>query len=265
MRILLTNDDGILAPGIAAMRRELVRLGEVDVVAPASPQSAAAHGITVLGPIGTRTVHVGDQFVGTAVEGRPADCVKIALSGLLPHKPDLVVSGINDGANVAINVLYSGTVAAAAEGALLGVRSVAVSLERGEDMDFDRAARIARELIEQMLKADSDRGLPIIHHRGAGWLVNLNIPAFRTDVPRGLRIVRQSTQAMEDNYTRHEGPDGRNYYFLDGDFTDTHQSDTDLEALREGYITLTPLHFDLSHEEQMTVMNQWSLDFNPAG
>lgn len=259
MRILLTNDDGILAPGIAAMRRALLPLGDVHVVAPATPQSAAAHGITVRGPIAVREVHVGD-FSGLAVEGRPADCVKLAVSSLLPQRPDLVVSGINDGANVAINVLYSGTVAAAAEGALLGFRSFAVSLERGVEMDFDRAAAIARGLIERILDADRRQPLPIVNHRNAGWLVNLNIPALRPGVPRGVRIVRQSTQAMVDDYTLRTDADGGRYYVLDGDFTDeTHQTATDLEALREGYVALTPLKFDLTHDEQSAQMTRWQI------
>src|SRR5512145_3326849 len=130
MHILLSNDDGILAPGLAAMREELGTLGRVSVVAPESPQSAAAHGITVRGPVSVLPVHVGDAFFGHSVDGRPADCVKLAVMQLLDSPPDLVVSGINDGSNVAINVLYSGTVAAAAEGALLGFPAIAVSLKQ---------------------------------------------------------------------------------------------------------------------------------------
>ncbi len=247
VNILLTNDDGILAPGLAAMHRELTGLGTVSVVAPASPQSAAAHGITVPGPIAVRRVHVGEQFFGYGVDGRPADCVKIAVTTLLDRKPDLVVSGINDGANVSINVLYSGTVAAAAGGALLGVPSVAVSLERGPEMDFERAAVIAREVIERLLRS------PLM--ASAVPLLNLNIPALGSGVPKGVRVVRQSTQTMEDRYIRHEGPDGRSYFWLVGEFSETtHQAATDLEALREGYVALTPLHFDLTFDEQLHAM-----------
>lgn len=260
MRILLTNDDGILAPGLAAMRRQLVTLGEVDVVAPATPQSAAAHAITVPGPIAVRHVRVGEAFEGYAVDGRPADCVKLALGPLLPHRPDLVVSGINDGANVAINVLYSGTVAAAAEGALFGVDAVAVSLERGESMDFDRAAQIARHVIERLVTAPpgGDAATPARGKlsRRRGWLVNLNIPALRPGVPRGLRVVRQSTQPMQDTYSRHEAPDGRSYFWLEGAFDESaYESATDLHALCEGYVALTPLHFDLTNERLLEQMN----------
>lgn len=246
MRILLTNDDGILAPGLAAMYRELIGLGTVSVVAPATVQSAAAHGITIPGPIAVRSLHVADRFTGWAVEGRPADCVKIAVTTLLDHRPDLVVSGINDGANVSINVLYSGTVAAAAEGALLGVPSVAVSLERGPETDFDRAAQVARGVLDRLLALPRDE---------APMLVNLNIPALRPGVPRGVRVVRQATQTMEDRYVRHAGPDGRLYLWLESEFAEaTHQTETDLEALREGYVALTPLRWNLTDDPHLARM-----------
>jgi 5'-nucleotidase len=248
VNLLLTNDDGILAPGLAALYRVLARLGTVHVVAPESPQSAAAHGITVYGPVVARAMRVGEAFVGTGVEGRPADCVKLALSALLETKPDLVVSGVNDGANVGTNVLYSGTVAAAAEGALFGMGAVAVSLERGDTMDFDRAAEVAAGLIEQLL-ADPPRTASGAERTG-GWLVNINIPALRPGVPRGVRVVRQSLLPMDDTYRAHRGPDGRDYFWLEGEFRDAdHPPDTDLQALREGYVALTPLHFDLTHVE----------------
>src|SRR4051794_3453977 len=128
MLIMLTNDDGIQAPGIVAMYRELTRLGEVHVVAPETVQSAAGHGITIATPMLTSTVTVEDAFTGPAVDGRPADCVKLAIAKLLPRAPDLVVSGLNTGANVGINVIYSGTVAAAIEAAFLGLPAIAASL-----------------------------------------------------------------------------------------------------------------------------------------
>src|SRR5438105_5778795 len=142
MLILLTNDDGIRAPGLVAMYRELTKLGEVQVVAPETVQSATGHGITVGTPLLTDRVTVEDAFTGTAVDGRPADCVKLAIAKLLPRQPDLVVSGINSGANVGINVIYSGTVAAAIEAAFLGLPSIAVSLYLRNDRpaDYPRTA-----------------------------------------------------------------------------------------------------------------------------
>ncbi|UCD29175.1 MAG: 5'/3'-nucleotidase SurE [Planctomycetota bacterium] len=255
MQILLSNDDGILAPGLAALHRELAELGEVTVVAPESAQSAAAHAITLEGPLAVRQVHVQDQFVGYSVEGRPADCVKLAITELLDGPPDLVVSGINDGANVSINVLYSGTVAAAAEGALLGYPAVAVSLRQGVERDFNRAAKIARPIIKKLL----DTGL------SAGELININITDLTQGSPRGKRVVPQATRMIEDKYDLHTEPDGRDYYWLmtPSDFEHVEDDvDSDLAALNERYITITPLHFDLTHYEHLKMLRQedWMLE-----
>src|SRR4051812_16288405 len=155
MLILLTNDDGIRAPGLVALYRELAKLGEVHVVAPETVQSATGHGITITTPLLTNRVTVEGTFTGVAVDGRPADCVKLAVSKILPRPPDLVVSGMNSGANVGINVIYSGTVAAAIEAAFLGLPSIAVSLYlRGEiPIDYARSSAFARRTIEQILAA----------------------------------------------------------------------------------------------------------------
>src|SRR5215212_7693713 len=168
MLILLTNDDGIMAPGIVAMYRELVQLGDVHVVAPETVQSATGHGITLTSPLLTNRVTIENAFTGIAVDGRPADCVKLAVNQLLPRQPDLVVSGLNSGVNVGINVIYSGTVAAAIEAAFLGLPSVAVSLHLKNDVpaDYPRAASLGRETIEMILAA----GL------GAGQVASINIP-----------------------------------------------------------------------------------------
>jgi 5'-nucleotidase len=247
MHILLSNDDGILAPGLAALREELATLGRVSVVAPESPQSAAAHGITVHGPVSVRRVQVGEAFSGHSVDGRPADCVKLAVMQLLDVPPDLVVSGINDGANVAINVLYSGTVAAAAEGALLGFPAIAVSLKQGEDRDFRRAARLVLPIIQKLLKA----GL------SAGELVSINLPDLTGGDPKGVRIVPQATRTWADEFRRFIAPDGRDYYWLTGgDFKQGEASDSDLDAIAEGYIAVTPLHFDLTHYDMLEELRQ---------
>jgi len=238
MNILLSNDDGILAPGLAAMREALLDFGEVHVVAPESPQSAVAHGITLPGPIAVRRVHVQDAFHGHSVDGRPADCVKLAITELLDEPPDLVVSGINDGVNVGINVLYSGTIAAAAEGALLGFPAIAVSLRRGPEQDFNRAAAIARPIIRQLL----DHGMP------PGQLISINIPDLAPGAPRGIRVVPQATSPFEDKFARHAGPDGRDYYWLTGgDFQHVPgDAESDLDAINERFVAVTPLQFDLT-------------------
>src|SRR5438552_7987425 len=161
VRILLTNDDGVYAPGLRALRLELQKLGEVIVVAPATEQSAVGHSITLLTPLLVQEVlDEQSRFLGWAVEGRPADCVKLALLELLPEPPDLIVSGMNAGSNAGINVLYSGTVAAAIEGAFYRQTSIAVSLEytKPKPLDYPRAARYARQVIEQILAKQPPKG-----------------------------------------------------------------------------------------------------------
>ena len=166
MQILLTNDDGIYAPGLAAMERELRKLGDVCVVAPATEQSGVGHSITFLSPLIAKEVFAGERRRGWAVEGSPADCVKIGVFEFCNRRPDLVVSGINGGLNAGINVLYSGTVAAAIEGAFFGITSIAVSLEYDEQAQFETAARMARGVIEQILAQPAARQQ----------LFNLNFP-----------------------------------------------------------------------------------------
>lgn len=241
MLILLTNDDGIYAPGLVAMYRELTRLGDVHVVAPETVQSATGHGITVDTPLLTSRVTVQDTFTGVSVAGRPADCVKLAAAKILPRPPDLVVSGINSGANVGINVVYSGTIAAAIEAAFLGLPAVALSLylRREIPADYARTAVFARRTVEQVLEA----GL-----RG-GQVVSVNFPPLRGDEqPTGVKVVRQCVRPWTDTYEERKDPRGRPYYWNSSVFKlGETEEDTDVAALRDGYITVTPLHFDLTH------------------
>jgi 5'-nucleotidase len=254
MLILLTNDDGIHAPGLVAMWRELVKLGDVHVVAPETVQSATGHGITIDAPILANRVTIDGAFTGTAVDGRPADCVKVAVAHLLPRPPDLVVSGMNSGVNVGINVIYSGTVAAAIEAGFLGLPSIAVSLFLKSDVppDYPHSARLARETIEQILQA----GL------APGQIVSINLPALRGgEAPTGTKVVRQCTRAWADTYERRTNPKGRDYYWNSSIFTlGESEEDTDVAAIRDGYITLTPLQFDMTHH---LMLKQWqSLDWS---
>ncbi len=244
MNILLSNDDGILAPGLAALYRVLCELGTVHVAAPNSVQSAMGHAITVGEAIEVRRIHVHNSFHGWSVGGRPADCVKLAARQLVDVPIDLVVSGINDGANVSINVLYSGTVAAAAEGALLGYPAIAVSLERGAEPNFEWAADIALRVIKALL-AD---GL------SAGRLVNVNVPDFLPGYPKGVRVATQAMQIMTDFYERKELLGGIVHYALDGEFTEearTEEPESDLHALHEGYVVVTPLTVDLTDRSRL--------------
>jgi 5'-nucleotidase len=242
MLILLTNDDGIQAPGLVALYRELIKLGEVHVVAPETVQSATGHGITIDTPLLTSKVTVENGFTGIAVDGRPADCVKLAVAQLLPRQPDLVVSGLNAGANVGINVVYSGTVAAAIEAAFLGLPSIAVSLHLRANIpsDFAMASVYAVQVIDQILKGGGIKG---------GQCVSINTPALAPgDVPTGVKVVRQCVRPWVDTYERRQDPRGRDYFWNSSVFTlGETEDDTDVAALRDGYITVTPLHFDLTN------------------
>jgi 5'-nucleotidase len=251
MRILLTNDDGIYAPGLRALRKALLPLGEVTVVAPATEQSAAGHSVTLLTPLLVQEVFDDDRsFVGWAVEGRPADCVKLALLELLPSPPDLIVSGMNAGSNAGINVLYSGTVAAAIEGAFFRRTAVAVSLEysKVKPLDFPRASVYAKQVIDQILA----------HKPAPGTLFNINIPALEKGPIRGVRVVPQNVAPYVEKYDRRVDPRGRTYFWAGPEFDCPEPlPETDVTSLAESYITVTPLQFDLTHRGLLGPMGQW--------
>lgn len=250
MRILLVNDDGILAPGLEALYRAVADLGHVDVVAPETAQSAMGHAISVLTPMLVHRVHVNNAFHGWSVDGRPADCVKLAMVELLEQKPDFVLSGINAGANTGINVLYSGTVAGAVEGAFFGVPAMALSLELSEELDFNRAGQIARRVFESFVAAAPPPGT----------CVNVNIPALDKGGPKGVRCCAQSTLAMEDFYRKQTDAQGRALYCLDGRWPNRERCrpDSDLTALHEGYVAVTPLRFDLTDRARLEEVRGWN-------
>jgi 5'-nucleotidase len=251
MQILLTNDDGIYAPGLAAMERALQRLGDVCVVAPAVEQSGVGHSITFLSPLMAKEVFDGERRRGWAVEGSPADCVKLAVAEFCPRRPDLLVSGINGGLNLGINVLYSGTVAGATEGAVFGIPSVAVSLEYDEHAQFDRAAEMAVGLIEQ-----------IINHEDAHEhsLYNINIPTSAFTRATEVRVVPMATVGWPAEFDRRADPKGRHYYWATGTpAVPTAGEMTDLEAWQKGYVTITPLRIDRTESAMLERMHDWRL------
>lgn len=260
MRILLTNDDGIYAPGIRALEKELRTIAEVTVVSPLVEQSGVGHSVTFLSPLVAREEFEGETSRGWAVEGSPADCVKLALFEFCKEKPDLVVSGINGGLNAGINVLYSGTVAAAIEGAFFGLTSVAVSLEYSEHSHFDDAAALARKVIEQILE-QKDSGPKDTAQQNAGpHLYNLNIPtaALEPGRVRDLKVVPMGLDRYGESYEKRIDPRGRAYYWATNDPPPRPTDfETDLTALSKGYVTLTPLHFDLTKYERLARMQDW--------
>ena len=255
MQIMLTNDDGIYAPGLAAMERALAKLGEVSVVAPAVEQSGVGHSITFLSPLMAKEVFDGERRRGWAVEGSPADCIKLALSEFCP-RPDLVISGINGGLNLGINVLYSGTVAGATEGAVFGLPSFAVSLEYDEHAQFDRACAMAVSLIEQILARED-----IDTHT----LYNINIPTAALERPAAVRVVPMATVGWPAEFDRRVDPKGRRYYWAMGTpAVPTGGEMTDLEAWQKGYVTLTPLRIDRTETAMLERMHNWKLSLDRA-
>lgn len=256
MQILLTNDDGVYAPGIAALRKGLHELGSVSLISPATEQSGVGHSITFLEPLVCKEIYNGDDLYGIAVEGSPADCVKLGVSELVEQPVDLIVSGINGGLNAGINVLYSGTVAAAIEGAFFGINSFAVSLEYDPHADFDVAAEIAVPLIHQILsKKDSPPQL-----------YNINIPtaaveAFASGQKPAVKVVPMGVERYGEHYIRRQDPKGRDYYWATND-PPPQRTDhpTDLTLLSDGYVTVTPLQFNMTDHSELPKMENWGLE-----
>lgn len=250
MLILLTNDDGIYAPGLAALEVELKKLGDVVVVAPAVEQSGVGHSITFLQPLVAKQIYDGDRLRGWAVEGSPADSVKLGIFEFCPRRPDVVVSGINGGLNAGINVLYSGTVAAAIEGAFFGITSIACSLEFNDHANYRRAAQISRGIIEQVLakKAPGPQ------------LYNLNIPTVACDQPSEVRVVPMGVSRYGEQFIKRTDPRGRAYYWATNDPPPRPEGhETDLTAITKGFITLTPLQYNMTQHVVLAEMEQWSL------
>jgi 5'-nucleotidase len=252
MLILLTNDDGIFAPGLAAMERALRAFAEVSVVAPATEQSGVGHAITFLTPLTAKEVFDGDRRRGWAVDGSPADSVKLGISEFCPRRPDLVVSGVNSGLNAGINVLYSGTVAAAIEGAFFGITSVAVSLEWDDHADYERAAGIGATVIRQLLER---RPTP-------GSLFNINIPSSALSGGAELRVVPMSVARYGEAFERRVDPRGRSYWWATNDPPPPPSAlESDVTALAAGHVTLTPLEYDLTHRGSLDALAEgpWQL------
>jgi 5'-nucleotidase len=234
MRILLTNDDGIFAPGLAAIYKQLTSIGQVTVAAPADSQSGASHSITYRQPLVCHKVDVNGQFVGYSVQGSPADCVKLAFMELLTEPVELLISGINNGANVGINVYYSGTVAAAMEAAFFHTAAVAMSLAVDDPMDYEKAARYCSQVLHSLL--------PLT----AGKVININIPQLSKGPPKGVKVVPQSTEGFDEYYIRRENEQGQIVFQLAAGPHRDHTTAADTTALANGFITVTALHFDMT-------------------
>ncbi len=237
--ILVTNDDGITAPGIRALIEVMNRLGEVIVVAPDSAQSGMGHAVTVHNVLFLEEVQIdkGPQKE-FKTSGTPVDCVKLAISEVLHKKPDLIVSGINHGSNASINIIYSGTMSAAVEGGIEGIPSIGFSLM---DFDWDADFTAAKHYVEKIAGEVLKNGMP------EGIVLNVNIPKLPLEEIKGIKIARQAKAKWVETFDKRTNPHGKEYYWLSGEFKNMdEETDTDLHALKNGYVSVVPVQYDLT-------------------
>lgn len=237
--ILITNDDGVTAPGIRYLVEAVKDIGTIVVVAPDKPQSGMGHAITIGEPLRLHKVHVFEGIESYACTGTPVDCVKLAVDKVLHRKPDLCLSGINHGANHSINVIYSGTMSAAVEAAIESIPSAGFSLlDYSIEADFTGAKKYAREVVEKMLATKLDKHT----------VLNVNIPSKPVELLKGLKICRQAYAKYEEDFIERNDPHGRHYYWLTGEFVNFDKGkDTDVWALDHNYVSVVPVQFDLTN------------------
>jgi 5'-nucleotidase len=252
MHILVTNDDGVTAPGLLALAQEIRKLGKVTVFAPDRNWSASGHVKTMERPLRVKETTLADGSLAYTSDGAPSDCVALPLLGLLNESIDLVVSGINPNANLGHDVTYSGTVTAAMEAVIDGVKGIAVSLDSPEGhkgpLDYSTAAIVGRRVAEQVI-AD---GLP------EGTVVNVNVPYLKEDELKGYMITRHGLRVYRDRLDARLDPRGKPYYWIGGDApTGIDEPGTDFGAVKNGYVSITPLQLDLTHYKAMDVLKKW--------
>jgi 5'-nucleotidase len=265
MKLLISNDDGVYSLGIRSLANGMAEAGhEVTVVSPDRERSATGHGLTMHKPIRAEAVEsiFHPQVKAWACSGTPSDCVKLALGALLDHPPDLVLSGINHGSNLGTDVLYSGTVSAAMEGVIEGIPGIAFSLTSFMAQDFQPAVRFAQTLVKQL----AENPLPRL------MLLNVNVPAVPEADIAGVAITSQGVRRYTDIFEKRLDPRGKTYYWLAGElledvtdemeFKEANSGLTDVQAIRENYITVTPLQFNLTCASGLTTLQQWQLQFS---
>lgn len=253
MRILLTNDDGIFAEGLQVLAKEIKKIAETYVVAPDHEQSATGHAITMHRPLRAERVKFlhSTDLPAWAVNGTPADCVKLAVEAILPHRPDLIISGINRGANLGTDVLYSGTVSAAIEGVILGIPAIAASLAEYNHPNFEYAAEFVTRLAGVLARngATSDT------------LLNVNVPGCSRDKIRGVAVTKLGVRQYKNAFEERTDPRGRTYYWLAGELVDTeHEDDTDVAAIKQCRISVSPIQHNLTNFNLIDRLKTWSIE-----
>ncbi|MGB6093008.1 MAG: 5'/3'-nucleotidase SurE [Moheibacter sp.] len=252
--ILVTNDDGITAPGIRALIKMMNEIGEVYVIAPDSPQSGMGHAITIDSTLFCEKVKIDDGSQSDrewACSGTPVDCVKLGVNRILPRRPDICISGINHGSNSSINVIYSGTMSAAVEAGVDGIPAIGFSL-----CDFSYSADFfaAKNYIQQIVRS------AIENRMKKGMVLNVNIPKLSEQELKGIRVCRQAKAIWQEEYDQRKDPRGRTYFWLTGKFVNLDSGDdTDERALEEGFISVVPIQYDMTAHDYISVLNSWKL------
>lgn len=251
MKILVSNDDGIGARGIQELAKALKEIADVTVVAPATEQSAVGHAISMKNPLRVTEHFNNGEFFGYAVSGTPADCVKMGIRNILHEKPDLVVSGINHGANAAVNIIYSGTVSAAREATFMDIPAIAMSITSHTPEYFESALKIVKDLALKI----KENGLP------KATMLNVNVPNIPADQIKGVKITTQGMSTWDDYYEERIDPYGNKYFWLKGTLGDDDlDPESDEAALKENYISVTPVHFDVTDRDTISKMKSWNLE-----
>lgn len=249
--ILITNDDGYNSKGIKALINAVKNLGKILIVAPDSPQSGMGHAISVNKPIRCYKTNFFDSVEAYCCTGTPVDCIKMGLYLLKEKKPDLILSGINHGSNVSTNILYSGTMSAAVEGALSGIPSVGYSLtDYSEDADFQFSEKIVQTIAKKVIKEGLKKGT----------CLNVNIPNVKENQVKGIKVCRQGRAFWDDTFDHRKDPLGKDYYWLTGSFSSKEQAlDTDINYLENNYVTIVPTQFDMTCHDSVDELKNWEL------
>ena len=250
-KILIVNDDGIYSSGLQALADAMSKIGEITIVAPNKEQSAKSHSITLVKPIRIKPIKLKNGLEGWAVDGTPVDCAKVAIKEILKQKPDLIMSGINHGANLGRNLIYSGTISAAYEGAILGIPSAAISLNSHKTSSFAGSQFVATTIAKHLLNYNPPKGT----------MLNVNVPNINKKDFKGFHVTKQGNQNFIDAFEKRVDPKGNVYFWIKGEIIDKDSSiDYDGKAVANGYVSITPIHFNITNESYINELKIKSIN-----